>query len=295
MNKFVIVSDSCCDLGLELRKKYDIEYLPMSVAYDDVTMVASLDWEETSAKEYYGVMRQGKRVFTSQVPPAEYKERFEKYISEGYDILSISCSSMLSASVKASYVVRDELKEKYPNSEIICIDSLISGGGLGLLCIYASILRAEGKTIKEVASSVEKIKMIANQAGTVGDLKYLKMAGRISAGKAFFGTIMNVKPLIISNVKGENVSVDKAKGRAKSIRLLADNFFANYTGKGVDDILVSQADCEEDANVLIAMIKEKMPEAKITLGTLNPVMGASCGPDTLIVYFIGKDKPNTDE
>lgn len=295
MEKFIIISDSCCDLGGELRKEYGIEYLPMGIASDNFNLPADLDWNGINAKEYYGAMRGGERVFTSQVTPEAYKTAFEKYLEEGYDILSISCSSALSASVKASYVVRDELKEKYPDRKIYCIDSIISGGGLGMLCVYASKLRGEGKTIDEVAEAVEALKLDANQAGTVGELKFLKMAGRISAGKAFFGTILNVKPLIISNTRGENVSIDKAKGRAKAIRMLVDNLVQNYTGKGLEEVWVSQADCEEDANTLVSLIKEKMPNAKIVMNVLNPVMGASCGPDTLIVYYIGNGKPNTDE
>ena len=38
MNKFVIVSDSCCDLNEELRKKYDIDYIPMGIAYNAVIL-----------------------------------------------------------------------------------------------------------------------------------------------------------------------------------------------------------------------------------------------------------------
>lgn len=295
MEKFVIISDSCCDLSNELREKYGVEYLPMSVASSKFTMQAKLDWSEMSYKDYYDFIRSGERVFTSQVTPDEYRACFEEYLKNGVDVLSISCSSALSASVKASYVVRDELNEKYPDSKVICIDSLISGGGLGMLCVYASGLRAEGKTIDETASLVEQLKMKINQTGTVDELKYLKMSGRISAGKAFFGTLMGVKPLIVSNVRGENVSTVKARGRIKSIHLLADDVTLNYVGDGVSEIYISHADCLEDAKKLESLILEKMPSAKIIMGILNPIMGASCGPNTLVAYYSGNKKPNTDE
>ncbi|MBQ3234774.1 MAG: DegV family protein [Clostridia bacterium] len=294
-NKFVIVSDSCCDLGKELREEFGISYIPMTVASDKFSMKATLDWENMSAKDYYDVMRGGERVYTSQVTPDEYRAFFEECVKNGQDILSISCSSALSASIKASYVVRDELCEKYPDRKIICIDSLISGGGLGMLCVYASRLRAEGKDISEVASAVEQLKMKLNQAGTVDELKYLKMSGRISAGKAFFGTLMGVKPLIVSNVKGENVSTVKARGRLKSIRLLVDDVTSNYVGDTISEIFISHADCLEEAENLKSSILEKLPNVKIIMGYLNPIMGASCGPNTLVVYYNGKEKPNTDE
>ena len=295
MEKFVIISDSCCDLTADLRKEYGVEYIPMSVACDKFTMPATLDWEKISAKEFYDVMRGGERVFTSQVTPEDYKACFEGYLKEGYDIISISCSSALSASIKASYVVRDELQKEFKDRKIYCVDSLISGGGLGLLCIYASRLRKEGKTVAEVYEAVESLKMKICQAGTVEELKYLKQAGRISAGKAFFGTLMGVKPLIVSNVKGENVSVEKARGRVKSIRLIFDSITSNYVGGEIKEVFISHADCVDDAETLKSMLKEKMPNVEIIMGYLNPIMGASCGPNTLVAYCNGSQKPNTDE
>lgn len=294
MKKFIIVSDSCCELNEEQRKQYGVEYIPMYVSYDGKELHADVDWKEISAKDYYDILRGDTRIFTSQIPSHDYFERFEKYINDGYDVLSISCSSALSASVKASYTVRDELKGKYPDAKIICIDSLSCGKGLGLLCIYASNLRNNGCTIEQVAEKIEKIKMNVNQLGTVDELKYLKRAGRISSGKAFFGAMMNVKPIIISNTKGENVSTEKTKGRVNSMRRLAELTKELYTGNEISDIFVSHADCLDDGLQLTEYIKELMPDAKITLDILNPIMGASCGPKTLTVYFVGKQKPNTD-
>ncbi len=295
MKKFVIVSDSCCELTEELREKYDVEYLPMYISYEDKSVQADLEWKELFASDFYNILRSGTRIFTSQVPVGDYLERFEAYAKAGYDILSISCSSALSSSVKASMVARDEVKQKYPNTEIICIDSLICSFGLGLLCIHASNLRAQGKTIHEVADEIESFKMKVNQLGTVDELQFLKRAGRISASKALLGMVLNVKPIIISNHKGENVSTEKAKGRCNSMRRLTELTKEQYTGEKVKDIFIAHGDCLQDAEKVKAMLLEKFPDVNITIGMLNAAMGASCGPKTLIVYFVGQEKQNTEE
>lgn len=292
--KFVIVTDSCCELGEEMRSRYDIEYIPMYVSYDGKELHADVDWKEISAKEFYDILRGDTRIFTSQIPAFDYQERFAKYLEKGYDILSITCSSALTASVKASMVARDELIEKYPNAKIICIDSLNCGKGLGLLCIYASNLRQSGCSIEQAAEKIEKIKMNVNQLGTVDELRYLKRAGRISTSKALLGTMFSVKPIIVSNTKGENVSTEKAKGRVNAMRRMAALTKELYTGDEISDIFVSHGDCLEDGEKLKNYILELMPNANITLDMLNPIMGASCGPKTLAVYFVGQAKPNTD-
>ena len=158
MKNFAIVTDSCGDLGENLREKYGIDYAPMRFSYDDVDVPASLDWEYVPLKDFYDLMRKGKRIKTSQVNAEEFRQKFEEYLDKGEDVLYIACSSALSASYKTSLTVRDEMMKKYPDRKIICVDSLNSCLGLGLICIAASKLRAEGKTIEEVAEYTEKTK-----------------------------------------------------------------------------------------------------------------------------------------
>ena len=64
------------------------------------------------------------------------------------------------------------------------------------------MLRQEGKTLEETADWVENNKKFINQEGSVDKLSYLKQAGRVSAAAAFFGGLLNIKPMIISDVHG---------------------------------------------------------------------------------------------
>ena len=291
MKKYVIISDSCCDLSKGLREKYDIDYVPMHFSYEGKDFDADLDWKEISYKDFYAEMRAGKRMITSQVNAAQYMERFEKYVRAGYDVLSISCSSALSNSVKASYTVRDELQKKYPESKIVCVDSLNSCYGLGLLCIRASELRAEGKTIEETAAWLEENKGTVNQEATPEKLSYLKRAGRVSAATAFFGGILSVKPIIISDVKGQNAAVEKVKGRATSLKRLVERMKEEYLSLPYQKVFVVHADCEEDGKTLKDMVAEALSGEDVTIetGEIGPIIGASTGPGTVAVYFYGKE------
>lgn len=291
MKKFVIITDSCSDLDKELRAKYGIDYVPMHFSFDGKDYVASLDWEEISAHDFYDVMRSGKRIMTAQVNANDYLEAFEKAINGGFDVLSISCSSALSASVKASYTVRDSLLEKYPDAKIICIDALTSCSGLGLICIAAAELRESGKNIDEVAEWIEANKLKFNQDATVEKLSYLKQAGRVSAASAFFGGIFNVKPIIISDVGGRNAAVEKVKGRKTSIERLAERFIASYEAEAGKEIVIAHADCPEDAELLKASVIEKLGGecANVRTAYIGPIVGASVGPGTLALYYFGKE------
>ncbi|MGN0814259.1 MAG: DegV family protein [Candidatus Coproplasma sp.] len=289
MKKFVIVTDSCSDLYKELRTKYDIEYLPMRVIADGDDIPASLDWEYIPAKEFYDKMRKGVRFTTAQVNAIEYKEAFEKYVAAGVDVISISCSSALSGSYKASLVAREEVLAAHPEAKIFCVDGLNACIGLGFLSVIASELRAEGKTVEETVEYIEEHKLDVHQYVTADDLVYLKRAGRVSATSAVFGGMLKIKPIIISDANGQNVAVEKVKGRPAAVKRLVQLFTQEYRACPHQKIAIMHADCPEEAAQLKEQILALMPDKSVEVfdGYIGPIIGASVGPGTLALFFLG--------
>ncbi len=291
MRDFVIVSDSCCDLEKSVREKYGVEYIPMRMIYGDTDIPASLDWEQVSSKQFYDMMRDGVRIHTALITTEEFKEAFEKYIAQGKDIIYIACSSALSNSFKSSLPARDALLKQYPESKIYCIDSRNACLGLGIIVLTAADLRAEGKTIEEVAAYIEEHKQEVNQFATVESLNYLKRAGRVSTTSAVFGGLLQVKPIIISDTDGQNVAVEKVKGRKNSLVRLADLFKETYRENPHQRIFVVHADCPDGAEELKKLVEERLPDKSVPIYTagIGPIIGATVGPGTLAVYCYGKE------
>ena len=199
-------------------------------------------------------------------------------------------SSALSGSIEASKMARDSLLKKYPESKIICIDSLNACFGLGLLCIRASEMRAEGKSIEETAVWIEANRKHMNQECTVDKLSYLKQAGRVSAASAFFGGLLNIKPIIISDAKGRNLAVEKVKGRHTSFVRVAERMAERYEDVPYQNVCISHAVCPEGAEELKKEILARLPqlEGKITTTWMGPIIGATCGPGIVSAFFYGK-------
>lgn len=288
MRDFVILADSVSDLSKELREKHGIDYVAMNYIVDDEEYVASLDWESHSVKDFYDLMRGGKRVYTTQVPQNVYAEKFESIINEGKDIVYISCSSALSASINTARVVAKELLEKYPDAGIYCVDSLISSLGQGHLLITASQLRGEGKGAKETAEYIESIRLKVNQFGTADTLEYMRRAGRVKASKAFFGNLFGVKPIIISDIKGQNYAYKKAKGSANARRAIAEDIKAAADGV-YDTLYLTHSDCEEAIEALKNEILAIAPFKEVITGYIGPIVGATVGPGTVIAFCYGKE------
>lgn len=288
MKDFVILADSTCDLPKDLRQQYGIEYVAMNYVIDGTEYAASLDWESHGAKEYYDLMRKGTRVFTTQVPKNVYYDAFRSAVESGKDVLYISCSSALSASINAARVVADEVKAELPDAGIYCVDSLISSLGQGYLAIEASRKRAEGMSAAETAAYIDSIKLCVNQNGTVESLEYLRRAGRVKASKAFFGNLFGVKPLLISDRKGQNYAYKKAKGMVNARIAIAENMVEVADGN-YEELLISHADNMQEVELLKEEILKRAPFKKVTVSTIGPIVGASVGPGTIIVFCRGKE------
>lgn len=290
MKKFEIITDSCSELDLLLRQKYDIDYIPMHMSLDGKEYPASLDWEDFPVKTFYQLLRDGKRFLTAQITKEEYVQKFEPLVKDGLGVLYVACSSGLSASIKASLLAKEELTAKYPNAEIHCIDSLMAGSGLGSLCISASKMREQGIELSEIAKWVEEKKWEVNQECTVEKLTYLKQAGRVSAAAAFFGGLLSIKPIIISDAKGHNFALEKVKGRKNSLDRVAERFVERYRDVPYQDVCISHADCEEDAFELKRMIEEKMGKPlDARFSYIGPIVGGASGPGTVAIYFYGQE------
>ena len=289
MAKFKIFGDSCCDLGTVDRKKNDIEYVHMGLVVDGEEKRADLDWVDYSPEEFYGWLKAGKKVKTTQVSVPEFLDCFRPVLKEGYDVLYIGCSSALSGSVNiCSTLAVPQLKEEFPDRKVIVVDSLLASAVEGMLLVKASRLRAEGKTIEEVAEWCETHKQNFNQFATVDTLTYLKAAGRIKGAKAFFGNIMGVKPIFISDAKGNNFVIKKAKGTKNSLEEIFQGVKETIIKEKCDEVVVGQGMAQERAEILKKRLIDELG-VKVHMTWIGPIVGTTCGPGVIATFCYGKE------
>lgn len=289
MNKVKIITDSCSDLSGELLTKYDIDYAKMTTVCEGVQQEASLLWEYYSPKELYDKIRNGIKVTTTQVPPEEFTRIFDLYIND-YDIVYIGCSTKQSGSVNTAAVIAKQYKEKYPDSSIYCIDSLNASIGEGMLAIKAAEMRDEGKSAKEIFDSVSAMRNNVREFITVHALEYLRRCGRVKATAAFFGNLMGVKPILISDANGVQTPVKKVKGRKNSFAEIVNLMKENITDSENQTIYLVHADC--DPAEIEALKNETLSKIKckdVLPLYIGPIIGASVGPDAIGLFAFGTE------
>lgn len=289
MRKVKIITDSCADLSGELLQKYDLDYAKMSTVLDGEESPALLTWSEADAHEFYETIRGGKRIRTAQVSVEEFRCIFTYYLKEGYDIVYIACSSKQSGSVNTGAVVAKKMLEKYPDGQIFCIDSLNASVGEGMLAIEAAKLAKEGKSAKEITDKILDMRKNVREFVTVHTLEYLKKAGRVSASAAFFGNMLGIKPILVSDVNGAQAAFKKVKGRKNSIKEIVALLKGCITDAEKQTVYVVHSDAsKEEVEMLTNLVKAEIPCKEVCVGTIGPIIGASVGPDCLGLFAFGE-------
>ena len=222
----------------------------------------------------------------------DYVDYFEPWLKEGKDILYVAFSSNMSATLQYARQAWDDLSIRYPGRRLVISDTLSISSPMTLLIEKAHDLYLEGASMDEVDQWIRDNRMRARCFMTVDSLVYLKRGGRLSPTSAFFGTILDIKPIITIGRGGKMDAVEKTKGRKKAIQMIIDRTCENIDDPNGKTVVIMHADAEEDAQRVSAKLQAKLPGLKeIRIQMIGPVIGAHAGPGTLAVAFFGKERP----
>lgn len=240
-------------------------------------------------KSFYESMSGKNALYKSAYAPAgEVMAVFEKYLSQGKDVLSVSLSTGLSGTYQAVQMAARELQEKYPARKIICIDSLRYGAAIGLMIILASQKRSSGAAIEETAAYLEEIRHCIHQMGTMDDLYFLVKTGRISNFKAFFGTLVGVNAMADFNRQGIAQVLAKVKGKNTAFAALLGYMHRTIENPEEQIIFVAHSNREQAAQLLAEKLRAEFNPREIIIIPVGMSCGASIGPGLCAAFYLGK-------
>lgn len=286
MNKYKITTDNTADLPYSYYQEHDVEYMYLTYQLEGKNYGKN---NELNCKEFYDKMRNGSMPTTSQVNSEEAKEVLRPILEEGFDILHLAFSSGLSGSYNSVRLAAEELAEEFPERKIIVVDSLCASLGEGLFVDKAVELKEEGKTLEENAAWLEEHKVNFCHVFTVDDLFHLHRGGRVSKVAAVVGTMINLKPLLHVDNEGHLIPVGKVRGRKKSLAGLVammEERMGSWKDKN-EKIFISHGDCQEDAEYVAKLVKEKFGYETFLINTIGATIGTHSGPGTVALFFMG--------
>lgn len=287
---------SCCstaDLAKEHFISRDIHFVCFHLKLNDVDYLDDLGCT-IPFPEFYKRITSGESSSTSQVNVSEYCEYFEKFLSEGKDILHLTLSSGLSGTYNSAVNAANILKEEYPDRKIYIVDSLGASSGYGLLMDKLCDLRDEGLSIDEVRDFAEENRLKLNHWFFSTDLSFYIKGGRISKSAGAIGTVLGICPLLNVDYEGHLIPREKYRPKKRVIEEIVKhmeeyaNDGINYSGK----CYICHSNCYDDARMVADKIEEKFNNlnGKVEINYIGTVIGSHTGPGSVGVFFWGKKR-----
>ncbi len=290
MSEYVIITDSASDINDIQASEWNVEIISMNYLLNGESYVNTPNHSEYPVPEFYKALKGGAKVSTSAINVGDFIDFFSPFLKDGKDILYVCFSSALSATYQNALNAKSELLEEYPDRTIEVVDSICASFGEGLLVYLCAEQKKLGASLTEVRDYANEMKHNICHEFTVDDLNQLKRGGRISSAAAFFGSMLQIKPMLFVDENGKLASYDKVRSRRLALRKLADMLLGEIDTSKQAPVFISHADCDDDANILIDMLKETLPDAKFVVNYIGPVIGAHAGYKTIAVFCVGQGR-----
>lgn len=279
MKNLKIICDSLSDIPKELIEKYDIEVVPLTVILNEKEYKDGID---ISNDDFYKILREENAYpKTSQATYAQFKEVFDKYVSEGRKILYIAGSSAATGTYQSAVMAKNDTE-----GEIYTYDSQTLTYLVGLLVVKAAQMAQEGKEVEEIISEIDKLREKTYVLFSVDTLEYLQKGGRISSTKAAIGSILNIKPIL--DIKNGLVApVCQVRGKknviSKMVEIIKENCGTDFSDQ---TMYIAYSDDFKERDRLTESVKEQFNPKNIEYFQIGTVIGSHAGPGlTGIVCF----------
>ena len=293
---FQIFVDSAANLPAVIAKQYNIHvisFINLVSGKEIICYNPDLSPEEERQKgtEYYNAMREGCEIKTGLISTAIFEEEFQKTLLDGQDVSYFSLSKNISGNYNSARLAAEELSNKNINGhKIRLIDSLNASLAQGILAIYASEMRDKGMSVDEVADFLKTCVGKMNGVFTVGDLKYLSHTGRIKGSVATIGNVLKIKPILRGNKDGYIVTYKNVRGRKAALNTLINLVCNNIINPEQQIIGIAHADAYEDSLYVMEQIQKKIKVRDFINTSYDFCTGSHVGPDTIALFFLGKDR-----
>lgn len=282
MPKIKILSDSTCDLPIDIREKYDIDIIPLFVNLDG-TAYKDDGQDITPQMIFDYVSRTGILPGTIGISISDFQREFEKWNSEGYEIICHTISSDISCTYQNACIAAKDFEGVH------VIDTRSLCCGVGLLVLNSAELAAQDMSSEQIIASTTLMAKKVNCSFVVDTIDYLKKGGRCSTVAALGANLFKIKPMIIMENGNMHVG-NKFRGlQSKVLQEYVDKLLEGRKDINTKRImLVSVGASEETVSIVRDRIKKRKHFEEIIEATAGATITSHCGPNTIGLMFLEK-------
>ena len=272
----MITADSTADLSADLRERFDIRVIPLTITLGDESFP---DGEHFTPADMYARYREDGTLPKTAAPSIQdFLTFFEAFTEKGFEVVHLD---ILSNTWNAARLAAEELEGVY------VIDSRMLSSGIALLAIEGAECRDKGMNAEEIAAHLEELKKKVSTSFVLDTLQFMWKGGRCNAVTALGANLLKIKPGL--EMRNGKLEVNK-KYRGSMERVYRQYITERLEGKAVRPghvFLTESGEVpEETVESLTALVKELTGCREVHHATAGCTISSHCGPKTLGVLFI---------
>lgn len=260
-----IVTDSSADLSPTVAAAHKIEVVPLTIRFGDDEFV---DRRDLSAEAFWERLSGASALPSTAAPSVgAFGEAYQRMAEEGAaGVVAVTISQELSGTFQSANLAAQDAP-----IPVRVIDSRTASIPLGLTAMAAADASRLGADLEDVERAVSRAD--ADLLATLDTLEYLQKGGRIGAAQAFFGGLLNVKPLI-TFTDGVVAAAGRVRTRRKALAALLD-----WTSQqeGITRLGVVHGNAADIDDFLI-QLRERASGIEPLVALAGPVIGTHAGP-----------------
>jgi len=201
--KVFCTSTGCLEYAPERYQKMGIGIIRIRVLFEGKEYLEGVDLDPVEFYEKLEKLEDPEKNLPKTAMPtrAEIMAHFDKAIEEGYDeAIVIAISAYLGGTYNLIRMVGEEYADRL---KVTVIDSKITCFGEGLLAVKAQEMVNAGLPTDRIVKEIHWMMQHQEFLGVDGKLDYLIYNGRLKGGKAFFGKMLSVCPVVHFSREGE--------------------------------------------------------------------------------------------
>ena len=277
----VITADTTCDLSDELKTRFDIRTIPLTIQLGDDCYLDGVDFRAEDIYTRYHA--DGTLPKTAAPGIQQFTDFFTEILDTGAEIVHLDISSELSGSFNNACIAASELEGVYT------VDSRSLCTGVGLLAIEGAECAQRGMSAADIAGHLRDMVDKVDTSFVLDTLEFMWKGGRCSGVTALGANLLHLKPglemrdgklSVYKKYRGNIQSVDRqyTKERLASAEIRPGHVFVTDSG----DVP------EETIRELMDMVREAVPGAEVHSAKAGCTITSHCGPKTLGVLFLKK-------
>ena len=231
--------------------------------------------------DVYVSMRRGARASTSQASEFERHELYRSVTSRHARVLYLCVGSAYTG----NFGVASRWKEDNdPEGHFTVIDTGAASGRLGAIAIATARFSSQSDSPEAVIDFARRAIERCREYIFIDNLKFLAAGGRISKTKAFFGNMLNMRPIVTPTYEGvTRAGVAKNFGDQFAFALAR---LAEEAGPKPFILLQYTDNRELVEEQVLPEIASRYPGADIQLRPLSLTTGVHVGPGTWSLAFL---------